>query len=73
MVCHEQRYVQHIIVQLHIVQGEPYTELYLIWEQAFTFTQGCRSQLGQTAELAHVCQPPENILAKIDRHSSDTP
>lgn len=66
------RDVLHIIVQLHIIQGEPYTELYLIWEQEVTSTQGCRSQLGQTAELAHICQPPENVLAE-KFHGVDNP
>lgn len=38
MVCHEQRYVQHIIVQLQIIQREPHTELHLIREQFLVLT-----------------------------------
>ena len=37
LVSHEQRNVQHIIVQLQIVQREPHTELDLIREQFLEF------------------------------------
>ncbi len=38
-ICHEQRDVQHIIIQLQIVQREAHTEFDLIWEQFLEFLE----------------------------------
>ena len=39
LICHEQRNIQHIIIQLQIVQGEAHAELYLPREQLLEFSQ----------------------------------
>ena len=46
LVGHKQGDIQHIPIQFQVIQGEPYTEFYLVWEQLFEFFQAFAGRIG---------------------------
>lgn len=61
MVCHEQWNIQYIIVQLQIIQREPYTELHLIWEQLLEFLETLAGGVGLGFDLYR-----ENVIFSLN-------
>ena len=61
LICHEQRNVQHIIIQFHIIQGEAYTELDLIWEQFLEFLEALAGRVGLGFDLYR-----ENVVFSLN-------
>ena len=75
LISHKQWNVQHIIIQLQVIQGKAHAKLNLIWKQLFEFLQapaGCVGlRLHFNREKCHSPAGGENRLRKADYSGSN--